>query len=58
MNLYAKLKERQDKPLRVGLIGAGKFAAMYIGFSSAELDQNQISDYLTRGWMAAPQLVR
>ena len=30
MNLYAKLKERQDKPLRVGLIGAGKFAAMYI----------------------------
>jgi len=30
MNLYAKLKERQDKPLRIGLIGAGKFAAMYI----------------------------
>ena len=25
-----------------------QFAAMYIGFSSAELDQNQISDYLTR----------
>jgi predicted homoserine dehydrogenase-like protein len=30
MNLYAKLRERQDRPLRVGLIGAGKFAAMYI----------------------------
>ena len=25
-----------------------QFAAMYIGFSSSELDQNQISDYLTR----------
>jgi predicted homoserine dehydrogenase-like protein len=30
VNLYAKLRERQDKPIRVGLIGAGKFAAMYI----------------------------
>ena len=30
MNLYAKLLQRKDKPLRVGLIGAGKFAAMYI----------------------------
>src|ERR671919_898525 len=30
MNLYAKLRERQDKPLRIGLIGAGKFAAMYL----------------------------
>ena len=32
MNLYAKLREReeQNKPLRVGLIGAGKFAAMYL----------------------------
>jgi predicted homoserine dehydrogenase-like protein len=32
MNLYAKLqaREAQGKPLRVGLIGAGKFAAMYI----------------------------
>jgi predicted homoserine dehydrogenase-like protein len=30
MNLYAKLREREDKPLRIGLIGAGKFAAMYI----------------------------
>ncbi len=25
-----------------------EFAAMYIGFSSADLDQNQITDYLTR----------
>jgi multidrug efflux pump len=25
-----------------------QFASMYIGFSSADLDQNQISDYLTR----------
>ena len=32
MNLYAKLLEResQGRPLRVGLIGAGKFAAMYL----------------------------
>ena len=32
MNLFSKLKEReaQQKPIRVGLIGAGKFAAMYL----------------------------
>ncbi len=32
MNLYAKLTQReaQGKPLRVGLIGAGKFGAMYL----------------------------
>jgi predicted homoserine dehydrogenase-like protein len=32
LNLYAKLLEREarGKPLRVGLIGAGKFAAMYL----------------------------
>ena len=30
MNLYAKLLERQDNPLRIGLIGAGKFATMYL----------------------------
>jgi predicted homoserine dehydrogenase-like protein len=32
LNLYAKLldREKQGKPLRVGLIGAGKFAAMYL----------------------------
>src|SRR5207302_11486045 len=30
VNLYAKLLERKDKPLRIGVIGAGKFGAMYI----------------------------
>jgi predicted homoserine dehydrogenase-like protein len=32
MNLYAKLQEReaQARPIRVGVIGAGKFAAMYL----------------------------
>jgi predicted homoserine dehydrogenase-like protein len=30
MNLYAKLLQRRDDPLRVGVIGAGKFGAMYI----------------------------
>jgi len=32
MNLYAKLRERQaqNQPLRIGLIGAGKFASMYL----------------------------
>src|SRR4026207_468268 len=30
MNLYAKLQARKASPLRVGLIAAGKFAAMYI----------------------------
>ena len=32
MNLYTKLRERSDqgKPLRVGVIGAGKFASMYL----------------------------
>ncbi len=32
MNLYAKLKQRaaDNKPVRVGLIGAGKFGSMYL----------------------------
>lgn len=32
MNLYSKLKQRSDQgqPLRVGVIGAGKFASMYL----------------------------
>ncbi|HXZ93326.1 MAG TPA: SAF domain-containing protein [Burkholderiales bacterium] len=30
MNLYSKLLQRTDNPLRVGVIGAGKFGAMYI----------------------------
>src|SRR3954470_19685640 len=30
MNLYSKLLQRKDNPLRIGVIGAGKFGAMYI----------------------------
>ena len=30
MNLYAKLKQREQNPLRIGVIGAGKFGTMYI----------------------------
>ena len=30
MNLYSKLLQRQEKPIRLGLIGAGKFASMYL----------------------------
>jgi predicted homoserine dehydrogenase-like protein len=30
MNLFAKLEQRKENPIRVGLIGAGKFAAMYL----------------------------
>ena len=30
MNMFSKLQQRTDNPLRIGLIGAGKFAAMYI----------------------------
>ena len=30
MNLYSKLQQRKENPLRLGLIGAGKFAAMYL----------------------------
>ena len=30
MNLYAKLLAREQDPLGIGLIGAGKFAAMYL----------------------------
>ena len=30
MNLFSKLQERKDNPLRIALIGAGKFAAMYL----------------------------
>src|SRR5256714_6474769 len=30
MNLYAKLQERQENPVRLGLSGAGKCAAMYL----------------------------
>jgi len=30
MNLHSKLQQRRDNPLRIGVIGAGKFGAMYI----------------------------
>ena len=30
MNLFSKLQERRNNPIRIGLIGAGKFAAMYL----------------------------
>ncbi|MGH8750427.1 MAG: NAD(P)H-dependent oxidoreductase [Burkholderiales bacterium] len=30
MNLYTRLQQRAHKPLRVGLIGAGKFGAMFL----------------------------
>jgi predicted homoserine dehydrogenase-like protein len=30
MNLFSKLQQRKENPLRIGLIGAGKFAAMYL----------------------------
>ena len=30
MNLYAQLLARKDTPLRIGVIGAGKFGTMYI----------------------------
>jgi predicted homoserine dehydrogenase-like protein len=30
LNLYSKLQQRVNDPLRIGLIGAGKFAAMYL----------------------------
>ena len=32
MNLYAKLKERAgtNEPIRVGMIGAGKFGSMFL----------------------------
>jgi predicted homoserine dehydrogenase-like protein len=30
MNLYSKLEQRKSDPIRIGLIGAGKFAAMYL----------------------------
>jgi len=63
MNLYAKLQARKDNPLRVGLIGAGKFAAMYIAqvpktpgvhlVGIADLNPEYAKANLTRvGWSA------
>jgi predicted homoserine dehydrogenase-like protein len=67
MNLYAKLRERavQGRPLIVGLIGAGKFGAMYLaqvpntpgvhlaGIADLSVDNARIS--LERVGWAAPR---
>ena len=64
MNLYAKLLARKDNPLRIGVIGAGKFAAMYIAqvpktpgvhlVGIADLDPAHAKTNLDRtGWTAA-----
>src|SRR5690349_19179204 len=63
MNLYAKLLQRKDNPLRVGLIGAGKFAAMYLAqvprtpgirlVAIADLSPSNAKEHLKRvGWPA------
>src|SRR5260221_5105921 len=63
MNLYSKLQERKDNPLRIGLIGAGKFAAMYLAqvpktpgihlVGIADLAPANAKENLTRvGWKA------
>ena len=63
MNLYAKLLQRKDNPLRIGLIGAGKFAAMYLAqvprtpgihlVGIADLAPANAKENLTRvGWKA------
>jgi predicted homoserine dehydrogenase-like protein len=66
MNLFSKLQQRaaQGKPLRIGLIGAGKFAAMYLAqvpktpgvhlAAIADLSPANASENLERvGWDAA-----
>ncbi len=66
MNLFAKLQEReaQGKPLRIGVIGAGKFGAMYIAqvpktpgvhlVAIADLAPDNAQQNLARvGWPAA-----
>ncbi|MFN3564434.1 MAG: NAD(P)H-dependent oxidoreductase [Burkholderiaceae bacterium] len=63
MNLYAKLvaREREGKPLKVGLIGAGKFGSMYLSQARrtpgmrlttvADLDVGRAREALRRvGW--------
>jgi predicted homoserine dehydrogenase-like protein len=71
LNLWAKLKEReaQGNPIRVGLIGAGKFGTMFLAQAQhtpglrivavADLDQGRIRAALQRvGWSGTlPQLV-
>ena len=64
MNLYAKLQQRKDNPLRIGVIGAGKFGAMYIAqvpktpgvhlVGIADLSPDGARENLKRvGWPAA-----
>jgi predicted homoserine dehydrogenase-like protein len=64
MNLYAKLQQRKDNPLRIGVIGAGKFGAMYIAqvpktpgvhlVGIADLSPDNARQNLERvGWPAA-----
>src|SRR5260221_11139746 len=64
MNLYAKLQQRKDNPLRIGVIGAGKFGAMYIAqgpktpgvhlVGIADLSPGNAKQNLERGgWPAA-----
>ena len=64
MNLHKKLLERRDNPLRIGLIGAGKFAAMYLAqvprtpgvelVAIADLSPDNARENLKRvGWEAA-----
>jgi predicted homoserine dehydrogenase-like protein len=66
MNLHAKLQQReaQGKPLRIGVIGAGKFGAMYIAqvprtpgvhlAGIADLSPSNAKDNLARvGWEPA-----
>ena len=63
MNLYAKLRQRQaeGRPIRVGLIGAGKFGSMYLAqvpktpglhlVAIADLSPDQAKKNLQRvGW--------
>ena len=63
MNLYAKLKQREQNPLRIGVIGAGKFGAMYIAqvprtpgvhlVGIADLSPDNAKENLKRvGWKA------
>jgi predicted homoserine dehydrogenase-like protein len=66
MNLYAKLvaREREGRPLKVGLIGAGKFGSMYLSQARrtpgmrlttvADLDVGRAREALRRvGWTDA-----
>ena len=65
MNMFAKLRQRAEagKPLRIGLIGAGKFASMYLAqvpktpgvqiVGIADLAPQNARDNLARvGWQA------